>query len=69
MYMTFEVVIKCFLKYIRLVIVVVEHCKRKYKGVMLVAVLVDANKKIYSLALRSRDKKNGDLWTWSMRRL
>lgn len=36
------------------------HCKEKYKGIMLVAMSIDANKQIYPIAFRLGDKKNDD---------
>lgn len=44
-YMTLEAYIRWSLNFIRMILVVdVAHCKGKYKGIMLVAVSIDANK-------------------------
>lgn len=53
--------IKGFLNCSRSVIVVdIEHCKEKYKGIMLVVVSIDANKQVYLMAFGLDDKKNDE---------
>lgn len=45
------------------------YCKGNYKGIMLVAMSIDANKQVYPMAFELGDKEKDESWTWFMTRL